>query len=410
MSAETVNTLCLPQGFGLWIDTSTGEVRHQRSPGHFEREQFEVLAESYMGRAAARKLLARFRWTKLGGLDVPAYRVVRCGVAVLERDAGVQVFRALAAPRAHFGGVMQCGSVWHCPACARKIAARRRAELETATGRAVDQGGVVGLLTLTVPHAASDACREVLARLQRLFCRLSTGKASASFRGRFTVEGQVRAVEFTVGLNGWHPHIHSLIFCGSPVDWSEVGEAMFHRWRSAAKAEFGWTLPRLSLDVRGGDAAGRYVSKWGIEGELAGGVLKAAHGGSQTPFGLLRTFANPEVDRAARRSAGEKFVVFATAVSRMVSGRINSTRQLVWSRGLKARYGIEEQSDEEIAARHQEPSVLLGSLTYEQWLRVLRQPYDARIVLLSLASLGTWDEVCRYVESLPASPSEAPDA
>lgn len=402
-----ISSFALPDGFGLWIDTATGQIRRQIAPGRFEREQFEVLAEVYMGRTAARKLLARFRWVRPDASEVPAYRVVRCGIAVLKQEAGVQVYRALASARAHFGGIVQCGSVWHCPVCARKIAARRRAELEAATGRAVDSGGVVGLLTLTVPHAASEACKEVLQRLQRLFHRLSTGKASAKFRDRFHVAGQVRAVEFTVGMNGWHPHIHSLVFCERPVDWEVVGEALFCRWQAAARNEFGWTLPRVSLDLRGGEAAGQYVGKWGVEGELAGGVLKSARHGSRTPFGLLRDFSDPELDRPSRMEAGEKFVGFATAVSRMEDGRINSTRQLVWSRGLKARYGIAELSDEDIAEQHEEPAVLLGCLSYTQWLRVVRQPYDARIVLLSLASLGTWDEVCRFVESLPASSGEA---
>jgi hypothetical protein len=80
MSTDAISSLALPDGFGLWIDTATGEIRRQIAPGRFEREQFEVLAESYMGRAAARKLLARFRWLKPDASEVPAYRVVRCGI------------------------------------------------------------------------------------------------------------------------------------------------------------------------------------------------------------------------------------------------------------------------------------------------------------------------------------------
>lgn len=85
----------------------------------------------------------------------------------------------------------------------------------------------------------------------------------------------------------------------------------------------------------------------------------------------------------------------------MGEGRIQSNRQLVWSRGLKARFHISDLSDEEIAEQQQEPAVLLGSLNFEQWLKVLGQPFDARVVLLQIASVGTFDDVLSFINSLP---------
>ncbi|GAB3370376.1 protein rep [Massilia agri] len=395
MSNQGIVTLPLPKGFGIEVDLESGEVRKQIAPGQYEVDQFEAVATSYLLRSAARKLLARFRWVKASGMEVPAYRVVRCGVAVIDQKQGVAIYRAIQHKRAHFGGIVQCGSVWHCPVCARKIAVRRRAELVIATNRMNESGGVCGLLTCTVPHAASDRCADVLERLQRLFDRLNSGKAAKSFRDRFAVVGQIRALEFTKGLNGWHPHVHSLLFCEKPVQWLEVGNALWSRWASAALREYGWNLPRLALDVRGGNTAGEYVGKWGLEFEVAGGSLKSARGDSFTPFGLLGQYS--EGDKAA----GESWVEYATAVSRMGQDRIESSRQLVWSRGLKARFQIADLTDEQIAEAQEEPSVLLGSLNFEQWLKVLGQPFDARVVLLQIASVGTFEDVLSFVNSLP---------
>lgn len=392
---KTVASLRLPEGFGIEVDLQSGEVRRQVGPGCYEVDHFENVAKSYLLRSAARKLLARFRWVKQSGTEVPAYRVVRCGVGVIDQKKGVEIYRALAHKRAHYGGIVQCGSVWHCPVCARKIAVRRRAELVVATNRMNESGGVCGLLTCTVPHAASDQCIEVLERLQRLFDRLNAGKAAKNFRDRFAVAGQVRALEFTKGLNGWHPHVHSLLFCERPLNWSEVGDALWTRWAAAARSEYGWELPRIALDVRGGNAAGEYVGKWGLEFEVAGGTLKSAKGTSTTPFGLLGLYGEGD------KSAGEAWVEYATSVSRMGDGRIESTRQLVWSRGLKARFQITELTDEEIAEQQEEPAVLLGSLNFDQWLKVLRQPFDARVVLLQIASVGSFDDVLSFVNNLP---------
>lgn len=393
-------TLPLPKGFGIEVDLDSGEVRKQVGPGLYEVDQFEAVATSYLLRSAARKLLSRFRWIKDSGTEVPAYRVVRCGVGVVDQKKGVEVYRALQHKRAHFGGIVQCGSVWHCPVCARKIAARRRAELVVATNRMNEAGGVCGLLTCTVPHAASDSCGEVLDRLQRLFDRLNAGKSAKLFRERYSVAGQIRALEFTKGMNGWHPHVHSLLFCEHPVVWTEVGDSLWSRWASAAMKEYGWSLPRLALDVRGGNAAGEYVGKWGLEYEVAGGSLKSARGDSFTPFGLLGQYSDGD------RSAGESWVEYATAVSRMGENRIESTRQLVWSRGLKARFAIEELSDEQIAEAQEEPAVLLGSLSFDQWLKVLGQPFDARVVLLQIASVGSFQDVLAFVNQLPEPPEK----
>ncbi len=398
--AQDLVTLPLPKGFGIEVDLDSGAVRKQVGPGLYEVDQFEAVATSYLLRSAARKLLARFRWVKESGTEVPAYRVVRCGVNIIDQKKGVEIYRALQHRRAHFGGIVQCGSVWHCSVCARKIAVRRRAELVVATNRVNESGGVCGLLTCTVPHAASDSCRVVLDRLQRLFDRLNAGKAAKLFRERFGILGQIRALEFTKGLNGWHPHVHSLLFFPRPVLWSEVGDSLWARWASAARKEYGWELPRRALDVRGGIAAGDYVGKWGLEYEVAGGSLKSARGDSLTPFGLLGKFA--EGDKAA----GESWVEYATSVSRMGENRIESTRQLVWSRGLKSRFAIEELTDEQIAEAQEEPAVLLGSLTFDEWLKVLGQPFDARVVLLQIASVGTFGDVLAYVNNLPTPPAD----
>ena len=390
-----LSCLPLPDGFGLEVDLQTGEIRQQIAPGQYELDQFENVATRYMTRDAARRLLRHFRREK-NGSEYPIYRVVRCGYSLLSNSNGVQIFRAVGSKRSHFAGLVQCGSVWHCPVCAAKIAVRRRAELLIATNRTVEEGGVCGLLTCTIKHASHESCALVLERLQLLFDRLNSGKSAKSFREHFEIFGQVRALEFTRGINGWHPHIHSLLFSERSIEWSLVADALFTRYASAARKEFGFELPRLALDVRGGSAAAEYISKWGIEYEIAGTALKRASEESDTPFSLLGKYVDGD------KNAGQQFVEFATSVSRPGEKRVQSTRQLVWSRGLKKRFAIVDLTDEEIATREEEPAVLLGTLTFEQWLKVLGQPFDARVVLLQISSVGSFDDVLSFVENLPA--------
>lgn len=396
-----VATIPLPAGFGLSIDMTTGEAVNQLD-GRPALDDWQRLAERHLGRATARRLLARYKLVKASGSEYSAYRVVRCGRSVLRQDDGVNVLRAVAAQRAHFGNVLQCGSVWHCPVCSGKIAARRSAEMHLASSRCVEQGGAVGLVTLTVKHSSSDSCGQTLERLQRLTDLVNSGRRAKAWRERFAVLGQVRALEFTIGGNGWHPHIHALLFLERESDWSAVGASLRARYVDAALIEFGWSLPDISVDVRGGDAAASYVSGWGVQNEVAGGAWKRGKGDSYAPFDLLLQVSNPDASREGRRDAALKFIDFATTVSRVNGARVTSVRQLVWSRGLKDRFLIQELSDEEIAEREEEPSVLLGNLSFTDWLRVLNcRVCDARLVVLQLASLGDWSAVRSFVDSLP---------
>ena len=394
---ESFVSLALPKGFGIELNLTSGEVRTQIGPNKYETNSFESLLRSNVSRSAARKLLSRFRWVKDSGTEVPAYRVVRCGIGVLDQKKGVEVYKALAYKKAHFGGVVSCGSVWHCAHCAMKIALRRRSEALIATQRTNESGGVCGLLTCTIPHSADEDCSLVLNKLQTLFTDLNSGKASIIFKDRYGIFGQIRSIEFTRGLNGWHPHIHSLLLCEHPVNWEQLSDDLYLRWARSADKKFGWNLPRLALDLRSGSLASDYVSKWGLESELSGAVFKRGLNESLTPFQLLERYA--EGDKAS----GEAWVEFATSVSRMIpeKKRITSTRQLVWSRGLKQRFSITDLDDETIAQQEEEPAVLLGSLDFDQWIKVLGQPYDARVVLLQIASVGTFDDVLTFVRNLP---------
>lgn len=412
MSAEVLMpaVIELPSGFGLAIDTSTGES-FTLLDGKSVKDDWQKLTEKYLGRAAARRLLSKFRVYK-GGVEVPAYRVVRCGRAVLNQRDGVNVFRALAASRAHFGGVVQCGSVWHCPVCSSKVAARRSAEMVVASDRCRSEGGSVVLATGTVKHSASDTCVESVERLHRLWDRVGSGKAAKAWREAWGVRGQIKAVEFTIRDNGWHPHIHSLLFVDRPMDAASLqalGDGLRSRYLAAAKSEFGWLLPEVAIDVRGGSAAANYISGWSVESEVSGGAWKRGKGGSSAPFDLLLQFSSPDGSRSERADAGRKFVEFATAVCKITDGRVSTVRQLVWSRGLKQAFGVDEKTDEEIAAAMEEPALLLGNLGFDDWLRVLNHKvFDARLVVLQLASLGDWGEVRRFIESLPLpqSPKE----
>ena len=388
-------SLPLPLGFGLAIDLSTGECKRQIAPHQYEVDQFDLLLNSFALRRAAGKLLSPIRKFLPDGQSVPAYRTVRCGCYVSSRARGVELWRSPEAPRAHFGGLATCGSQWLCAVCGLKIALSRRGEAQLAVQRLGEQGGVAGLLTLTVPHQIGQRFAAVLDAMMRLHGRWVSGRNNQEIKKLWPQRGYIRALEVTKGINGWHPHLHCVLFFDAPVVWADIKQDFYCRWARIAKNEFGWTLPPASLDLRGHADAANYVSKWSLEDELTLAHLKKGRGESLTPFELLAAYLSGD------SQAGTDWREFATGVSKFDGNRIKSTARLVWSKGLKKELGIADLTDEQIADAQDKKAVLLGTLTYDQWLKVLAQEQDIRPALLTLATQGTFEDVLTYVNNLP---------
>jgi hypothetical protein len=194
----------------------------------------------------------------------------------------------------------------------------------------------------------------------------------------YAIMGAVRASEVTHGANGWHPHYHVLLFLSRPLTDLQLQhmEAEIRAlWeRSAAKQNLG--MNRAGLVVRASSrAASGYVAKWGVEEEMTKSHMKSGRAGSRSPWGLLRSYADG--DTAASYLWREYASVF--------KGR----RQLVWSAGLRALLGLEdERSDSAIAADKPADAVHLGWVMFSDWMLVLR--WGMRGKLLNLAASGDW--------------------
>jgi hypothetical protein len=286
---------------------------------------------------------------------------------------------------------MTCGSVWHCPVCATKISEKRRLELVQGVENWRSGGGQVLLLTLTVPHYQNDSCSKVLNGVVDAWAKMTNKRNFKRLGDAIGLKGRIRALEVTYGENGWHVHLHILLFLKAStvkVDVSALQSTLFFQWASSVKLA-GLPAPSAlhGVKVENGDYAAQYVGKWGIEHEMTKGHIKKAKDG-YTPFDLLRVaswavslpsvrFLDDSPDKAARL-----FQEYA----RFFKGR----RQLLWSTGLRDLLGLEEEkTDEQLAEEVEEKAarfaiiplavwrVVLGRGLRGQVLAVCRQGLDA---------------------------------
>jgi Replication protein len=358
------------------IDPGTGEIVGGTRP----YQPMSMRVQRFMLQSVSRKFL-------------PMSRTNNC-LRLRQGSKDIQVWQSTEHKTTSYAGLQTCGSVWACPVCSAKIAERRRAEIMAAMASHRAAGGCVNLLTLTSPHQRSDVLKHLLYKQAEALKFLFKDRGFRNIFAEMGVIGQIRALEVTHGRksernNGWHPHYHLLLFCGSDVDplrMADWAARLYVRWAACCeRAGLGTPSFAHGLKLDDGSKAANYVSKWGLEDEMTKGHTKRAIQG-ETPFDFLRAYLVDPNDK----QAGALFKEFAET--------FKGKRQLHWSAGLKKHFAIGESSDEELASKLEDDAALLGTITLEQWRDVLA--VEGRGNVLMVAANGGWEAVMRYLDGI----------
>lgn len=341
--------------------------------------------------------------------------------------------------RGHIEGLRACGRVHECPACIVKVKAARGREIHDGLSRWADEHGrdCIALVTLTVAHGFGDELGPMRRGMAEAWRRVEQGRAFRAIlaglgvqpvrlraMGKLTAEesaelaaknaaavaaagGFIRAVDVTDGPNGWHPHFHMLVLSTAPLTpkcrrvrgrWRcsgcrrDFGEApaegraprclkcpaapfyahLRDAWRAAVRLELGAQfVPSLErgVDIQQADRAGQYLAKLGMEISAPG--TKAARPGHRTYLDMLAA--------TAFDGDGE-----AWARSRDYVKAMKGAKLLFWSRGLKKRLGIGEQTDEQLIRDTEAAGEKVASLKRGEWW-LLRMLPGARVDLAEAA-------------------------
>ena len=314
-------------------------------------------------------------------------------------------------PVAHYARVQLCGHIWTCPVCSPRIRQKRAAEVDQAAATWLTHhgAGTVLLLTLTLPHDAGERLTVVLAAVRRAFSALVAGRAWQEDKARFHLAFNIKAHDLTVGPNGWHPHLHVLLFALRPLDADAIAALrarLFTRW-GAAVSELDRRAPSWEHGVtleaaRGRQDLTRYVCQVvtdadGEDGpdvamEVARGDLKSSrHHGHRSPWQLLEDYAKTRTLRDRQLFQEYERATFGV-------------RAIRWSKGLRAavELGV-ELTDQQIVMEE-----IGGQVLYEFTPREWKGFRDARgffgpsaaAELLEQAELGGAAGIRAYLAAL----------
>lgn len=267
-------------------------------------------------------------------------RVKQCGLSRIGDVAFRLVQHTDGTCAGGLGGLATCGSTWACPQCSARIAERRRNEVkELASGWARKGGGFL-LLTFTLRHRKNQRLKDSWNKLIDAWAGVQRKVAWRNARKDGSIAGYVRVVEITHGKNGWHPHLHILVFTDSDKG-TELSE---HYWRNAITESWIQSLKRVgataesshAVDVKriaAGDALADYFNK--ATYELAGARTKEGRKTSRNPWQILRHVI----------ATGEDYDLW-----REYEDASYGRRQWSFSRGLTDLLGVDIAEDDEIVA------------------------------------------------------------
>lgn len=381
-----------PVAAGEGPEASTGKgLNSQDSTAEHARKRYATHSH------VRRLLIAQAMKEQPGKHPGNLYRTAACTWVAVDTPTAI---RPVGRESWHYKGLATCGSVWACPLCASKIQERRRQEVAAAILHAAKIERAPVMASFTFPHRV-DQPLALLLRLQaEAIKKLRESRGYTAAMLRVGNAGRIRALEVTHGLNGWHPHTHELLFVDPKMPACWLRETLAGLWLKAC-TRVGLFRPGLddeaaflrhSVDVRAGDegAAGYLAklddqSKWTTAHELTKSSSKQGKRTGSHPFAL-----------AMEAATGHLFVEYVQAMK--------GQRQLVWSRGLKDAVGIEDRSDEEVAAEETATVAASIPITRAQWRVVLGN--DARWEVLDAARRGGQSQVSALLEAL--SPRQPP--
>lgn len=351
---------------------------------------------SNRGVTNTRELLRFFRFALQSGARelMKDERVAECLRRIIPNKPHVEILHSPSRQRASYVNLKVCSSLWMCPVCAARISEERRRELQAAM--AVPDYHHA-LMTLTLRHTAQDSLEAVLEALRAAARKMQQGKGWESFRKSSGLVGMVTALEVTHGQNGWHPHLHMLMFFDQAPDLDKIREPLRKRWRQALFVQRRDASWQHGLDLVSGEAAADYVAKFGEGEEATESFWTAAHEltkaasklgtkGGRTPTQLLADYTLKD-----DRKAGKLWQEYASA--------FKGKKQLRWSNGLRKRLALAvEQPDEAIAKAQEDDSRVLAILSKDEWRMIVN--HNLRAQLLAVADTGDLEAVHAFLWDL----------
>jgi hypothetical protein len=312
-----------------FIDKNQNITNYYKSPNYQKNRDSSQLQKSTLGTYAeypshARKMDTGVKPQQLqkrqknkrvrkAGKLLPGEKIASCQLAVAPEYQYVTLNVNPADCSSRWHGLVCCQS-YSCPHCAAARSEHDRHELTVALAAATKRGWHPVMVTPTMSHNMFQPLDINRDQLANAFDRCFSGRWWQDVQEEYQLQCKVKMWETTFGKNGWHPHMHILIWSAIELnDYALAGlqKTLALRWVEILSKLGRWATLEHGLTVEAADSKiADYIAKWGhepseqswgVESEMTKSHLKKNRLDGMTPFELLGAAAG-ESDRLEKLS------------------------------------------------------------------------------------------------------------
>lgn len=199
---------------------------------------------------------------------------------------------------ASFGGLQNCGCVWGCPVCAPRIAAEKGQFILKSLEWGKQSGQTPVMLALTARHHAGMRLEAFKAQFKAAWKMMTKHRKWRNFILSFGISHWIANREVTYGQNGWHYHMHMLLFidnkAAAAADALDIQSDMEELWLHCLDACGLDAIEGIALKVSAhGNVGQTYLTKIGLtvseeDGKLEYEMTGAANKDGRSVWDLLR--------------------------------------------------------------------------------------------------------------------------
>lgn len=239
-------------------------------------------------------------------------------------------------------GLASCKSVHACPTCSARLRVSRTAEVQRCiVWWSEECRGQLAMLTLTVRHGPAHDLKHLRAGLTEAWSALWKTRRGRQLRR--SVAHFVRALDVTWGAdNGWHPHIHALLFYEpGEIDDEWIAE-LSELWADSVErhmgSEFRPRTDEVGCHITYNPPRAEYLLKLGLEVSLT--TSKEGRPGRYGPWELAHNAVTEQADKSPDRHWRTLWRSWVLAMQ--------GARHLSWSRWLRIGADVEPEDPEQL--------------------------------------------------------------
>lgn len=362
----------------------------------------------------------RYRRLHRASVLLPNTRLAQCSWRPAPQAAYVLACFKPDDERSYYANLIQCDKPL-CPICGFRRAEAVRHELSVALSQAQKMDYFPVMITATVQHHADDQLADLKTALATAWDKTFSGRWYDDLCAEYLIVGKTKSWEVTFGAkgrnNGFHPHIHALMFMSTELvgHWvDEFGDKLRERW-IAQLNKLGYDASwAYGLDVTTANSRiAEYITKfgrepvqktWGAETEIAMSAVKRSHDDGMTPFELLAA-ADGDPEALWRLSAVlhlDRPDVLADRAGRLfveVFSAFERTAMVHWGKALWRALEMDEALAEYEANNpvdHDDVDMVM--MEPDEWKKVLKLP-DGRADLRAVVRTGDAFKVMMWLSN-----------